>query len=336
MSHHTIDLANVKAIVAEIVASHDVKSVAFVGCGASSSELYPGYYFLKDAARTLRPFHFTASEFNQDTPAWVDESAAVITCSLGGTTPEAVEANHVAKSLGATVIAVTHVAGSALTEEADYSIVHGFELNYAAKIEKMGYVIALAVELLQQTEGYEHYDAMLDGFDRIFDLAESAANHAKGFAADFGRQFKDDPLIYYMSLTRSVPLDEYVLTVPASRVLDADPATMAPTGERGVAGTDWDWREGRLMGATATDNAYTGLPEGTWRVRLRGGEGDRAVVMSAAAPWVQVYSGEHLGRRGVAVEPMTCPPDAFNSGTDLVTLAVGESHVFSCAIREED
>lgn len=199
MSHHTIDLANVKAIVAEIVASHDVKSVAFVGCGASSSELYPGYYFLKDAARTLRPFHFTASEFNQDTPAWVDESAAVITCSLGGTTPEAVEANHVAKSLGATVIAVTHVAGSALTEEADYSIVHGFELNYAAKIEKMGYVIALAVELLQQTEGYEHYDAMLDGFDRIFDLAESAANHAKGFAADFGRQFKDDPLIYYMS-----------------------------------------------------------------------------------------------------------------------------------------
>ncbi len=199
MSHHTIDLANVKAIVAEIVASHDVKSVAFVGCGASSSELYPGYYFLKDAARTLRPFHFTASEFNQDTPAWVDESAAVITCSLGGTTPEAVEANHVAKSLGATVIAVTHAAGSALTEEADYSIVHGFELNYAAKIEKMGYVIALAVELLQQTEGYEHYDAMLDGFDRIFDLAESAANHAKGFAADFGRQFKDDPLIYYMS-----------------------------------------------------------------------------------------------------------------------------------------
>ena len=60
-----------------------------------------------------------------------------------------------------------------------------------------------------------------------------------------------------------MPLDECVLTVPASRVLDADPTTMAPTGERGVAGTDWDWREGRLMGATATDNAYTGLPEGS-------------------------------------------------------------------------
>ena len=199
MSHHTIDLANVRDIVSQILASHDIKSVAFVGCGASSSELYPGYYFLRDTARQLRPFHYTASEFNQDTPAWVDETALVITCSLGGSTPETVEANHVAKMAGATVVAVTHAAGSALTKEADYSIVHGFELNYAAKIEKMGYVIALAVELLNQTEGFEHYDAMMDGFDKIFDLAEAAANHAKGFAADFGRNFKDDPVIYYMS-----------------------------------------------------------------------------------------------------------------------------------------
>ena len=199
MSHHTIDLANVKQIVSEIVASHDIKSVAFVGCGASSSELYPGYYFLRDSAKVLRPFHYTASEFNQDTPSWVDETALVITCSLGGTTPETIEANHTAKTHGATVVAVTHAAGSALTEEADYTIVHGFELNYAAKIEKMGYVIALAVEVLNQVEGYEHYDAMLDGFDKIFDLAEASANHAKGFAAEFGRAYKDDPVIYYMS-----------------------------------------------------------------------------------------------------------------------------------------
>lgn len=199
MSHHTIDLANVKQIVSEITAAHDVKSVAFVGCGASSSELYPGYYFLRDAACELRPFHFTASEFNQDTPVWVDETAVVVTCSLGGTTPETIEANHTAKSHGATVVAVTHAAGSPLTEEADYTIVHGFELNYAAKVEKMGYVIALAVELLQQVEGYEHYDAMRDGLDRVFDLAEAAATHAKGFAAEFGRSFKDAPVIYYMS-----------------------------------------------------------------------------------------------------------------------------------------
>ena len=49
----------------------------------------------------------------------------------------------------------------------------------------------------------------------------------------------------------------------------------------------------------------------------------------------KVYTAEHLGRRGVAVEPMTCPPDAFNSGRDLVELAVGRTHSFSYALREE-
>ncbi|RAX22227.1 aldose epimerase [Actinomyces sp. Z5] len=136
-------------------------------------------------------------------------------------------------------------------------------------------------------------------------------------------------------LTRSVPLDECVLQVPADRVLDVD-AHMAPAGERDVTGSDWDWRAGRLVGSTATDNAYTGLPAGAWQVRLTGGEGEHSVVISAAAPWVQVYSGEHLGRRGVAVEPMTCPPNAFNTGQDLVTLAAGESHTFIWRLWEED
>ena len=60
-------------------------------------------------------------------------------------------------------------------------------------------------------------------------------------------------------LTRSVPLDDCVLTIPAAEVLDVD-EHMAPTHRRGVEGTDWDWRQGRLVGATRTDNAYTSLP----------------------------------------------------------------------------
>jgi len=65
-------------------------------------------------------------------------------------------------------------------------------------------------------------------------------------------------------------------------------------------------------------------------------EAGSTVVLSAEAPWVQVYTAEHLGRRGVAVEPMTCPPDAFNSGRDLVELEVGRSHSFSYSLREDD
>ncbi len=38
-------------------------------------------------------------------------------------------------------------------------------------------------------------------------------------------------------------------------------------------------------------------------------------------------------RRGLALEPMTCPPDAFNSGTDLVVLEPGAEHTAAWTIR---
>jgi aldose 1-epimerase len=51
--------------------------------------------------------------------------------------------------------------------------------------------------------------------------------------------------------------------------------------------------------------------------------------MDEAFRWVQVFTADALPeprrRRGVAVEPMTCPPDAFNSGEDLLVLAPGET-----------
>ena len=109
------------------------------------------------------------------------------------------KANAVAKAAGAVVVSVTHAAGSALTQDADYSIIHGFEANYAAKLEKMGYVMALALELLQQTEGYDKYDKMLDGFDKIFELSENSAQAAKKAAKEFAEAYKDAPVIYVMS-----------------------------------------------------------------------------------------------------------------------------------------
>ena len=51
---------------------------------------------------------------------------------------------------------------------------------------------------------------------------------------------------------------------------------------------------------------------------------------------MQAYTADELSRRGVAIEPMTCPPNAFNSGEDLITLAVGQSHSFTYRLREED
>lgn len=196
---YNINLEKVRAIVSDILSKHTVENVAFVGCGASKSELYPAKYFMTSASKQLRSFHYTANEFNYDTPDWLGNTTIVITASLGGTTPETVRANEVAKKAGAIVVSVTHVEGSPLTKDADYSIVHGFEENYAAKLEKMGYVMALAVEIVQQVEGYDKYDKMVEGFDKIFELAENSAQMAKKAAKEFAQAYKDVPVVYVMS-----------------------------------------------------------------------------------------------------------------------------------------
>ena len=63
------------------------------------------------------------------------------------------------------------------------------------------------------------------------------------------------------------------------------------------------------------------LPGG-WRTEV----GRVAVWADGAWPWQQVFSGDlaDIGRRGLAVEPMTCPPQAFRTGEDLICLAPGE------------
>ncbi|HMG64288.1 MAG TPA: aldose epimerase, partial [Streptosporangiaceae bacterium] len=63
--------------------------------------------------------------------------------------------------------------------------------------------------------------------------------------------------------------------------------------------------------------------------RLRGPGADLRLWASDGYRWLQVFTGDALGpdraRRAVAIEPMTCPPNAFVTGTDLLTLAPGEA-----------
>ena len=44
-------------------------------------------------------------------------------------------------------------------------------------------------------------------------------------------------------------------------------------------------------------------------------------------PYVQLFTGDHphVERRGLAVEPMTCPPNAFRTGEGLIVLQPGET-----------
>lgn len=123
-------------------------------------------------------------------------------------------------------------------------------------------------------------------------------------------------------------IEHLELTVPARTRLLLDPERKLPTGQEAVDGTSYDFRSGRVIGESVLDVTFGDLVRDGSRadVALCDPATGRGVGLwvDDRHRWLQVFTPEVPAgqpRTGVAVEPMTAPPDAFNSGTDLVALA---------------
>ncbi len=133
-----------------------------------------------------------------------------------------------------------------------------------------------------------------------------------------------------------VPLDECTLQLAAGTRLPLDPDRMLPSGPSlSVYDTAYDFTSPQPLAGVSLDTPFSSIvpdPDGRARHVLRAPDGTGAVLWTDAAfGWVQVFTadpdkGEGYPDRGraLAVEPMTCPPDAFNSGIDQIVLAPGE------------
>ena len=125
-------------------------------------------------------------------------------------------------------------------------------------------------------------------------------------------------------------VDQITLTVPGDRYLPTDDNGI-PTGTVDVEGTPYDYRAGRVIGAAKVDHCFTDLArdaDGIATVTLAGGDRQVRLWLDGSYPYLQVFTGDTLiparRRRGLAVEPMTCPPDAFRSRTALHVLETGQ------------
>ncbi len=135
-------------------------------------------------------------------------------------------------------------------------------------------------------------------------------------------------------------VDDLILRVPGGTVLRSDDRGI-PVGSSAVEGTDVDFRRPRTIGTTKLDNAFTDLErdaDGLARVQLRDPHGGSELTLwvDESYPYLMVFTGDPLpdvDRRALAVEPMTCPPNAFRSGTDLVRLEPGQSFAGRWGIR---
>jgi aldose 1-epimerase len=129
-------------------------------------------------------------------------------------------------------------------------------------------------------------------------------------------------------------VDGATLHVPARHTLDLDGRGL-PTGAlTPVEGTDRDFTTPRVVGATVLDTAYTTLDRDARGVAhasidAQDGVSGAAVWVDQAFPYLMVYTGDTLPdaarrRHAVAIEPMTCPPNALRTGKDVINLQPGQ------------
>ncbi|GAB3848839.1 aldose epimerase family protein [Nesterenkonia populi] len=118
------------------------------------------------------------------------------------------------------------------------------------------------------------------------------------------------------------PLKECRLRLPARSVAKTKPS--GKVVDRVPVSGDLDLSGGPLLTGRSIDHAYTGLPSKGWTAELTHGPSGFVVRLISDTPWAQVYTGDQINRAGVAVEPMTCPPNAFNSGEDVAFLSPGQ------------
>ncbi|WP_235834639.1 aldose 1-epimerase family protein [Actinomadura logoneensis] len=159
----------------------------------------------------------------------------------------------------------------------------------------------------------------------------TAANHGRG-AAPYGHGAHP-----YLSVGE--PVDDCLVQIPGDLYLPVDDRMVPHGPPHPVEGTGYDLRSGRRLGSLQIDRAFTGLHRddtGRAWVHLAGTNRRTSFWLDHTHPWLMIYTADTVPpewrRQGLGVEPMTCPPNAFATGTDVVRLEPGATHSGSWGI----
>lgn len=215
-----------------------------------------------------------------------------------------------------------------LTEPARGNAIHGLLRNAPyTVVERTDAAITLAATVFPQ----HGYPFMLDTTVR-YELVEggmrvthSATNRSAAAApVAFG--------VHPFFRLGDVPVEELTLTIDAGSRVGVDDR-LNPTGDVAVPGTDFDLSGGLPIGVLSLDDAFGDLAvrDGLISHRLAAPDGRALRIWQEPDwRWVQVFTTREFPKANgmglaVAIEPMTAPPDAFNSGLGLRWLDPGET-----------
>ncbi len=143
-------------------------------------------------------------------------------------------------------------------------------------------------------------------------------------------------------LTAGTPtIDTALLRAPGRTWLPTDHRGIPTTAAEPVSATAYDFEAPRLIGAARLDTGYTDLVrdgDGLARVELLAPDTRTTTLwLDQNYRYVMLFTGDSLAnpkrrRRGLGVEPMTCAPNAFQTGHGVRTLHPGESYTTSWGI----
>jgi aldose 1-epimerase len=185
-----------------------------------------------------------------------------------------------------------------------------------------------------------------EGYPFVLDLAVSytvaeRSLHVQQTARNLGRTAAPFGVGFHPYLTVGTPtIDCNVLRLPATSYFLTDDR-LIPTGTATVADTPYDFRTPRPVGSVDMDTGFTNVlrdPDGWARATLAAPDGPTLeLLMGAGYDYFQVFTGDPLPeprrRTGIAIEPYTCAPNAFNNGLGLVRLAPGQETTSTWAVQ---
>lgn len=187
--------------------------------------------------------------------------------------------------------------------------------------------VTMSLDIVPQTGWpFEVRVEVTYALDALYGLLVTAVAHNHGARrAPFGAGFHP-----YLAL-RGHSLAEVTLQLPARQRLVLD-EVQVPIGVQSVEGTEFDFTTARLLGDVRLDDGFTDLhtEQGRGLAELRTPSGGARVWFDDTYRYLQVFTVDALtidaltdAPPAIALEPMTCAADAFNSGNGLIVLDPG-------------
>ncbi len=128
----------------------------------------------------------------------------------------------------------------------------------------------------------------------------------------------------------SASINKHQLKLPAQAYYMATSRGIPNRRQRVTKSSKYNFRKRRPIGSMVLDTCYALAPKKTNGIMLSYEDLEIMVWQDASYPFVQVYTPQN--RTSLAIEPMTCPADAFNSGKGLIRLRPGDEFMGSYGV----